>query len=391
MSPSIKVERIWCVRSTVMTTAIAMGLLSGSLGCSGDRTASPPQTMSILVGSEPTLVISGFSPAAEDAFGDPRGVRWLADGSVVCLDGSLKKIGVWDSTGVLRWAAGRKGSGPGEFQEPQIIGTVGADSIFVYDASLRRLSLWLVGRGLVSEWPAPQGVAGNVQPFGVIGGSVIARVLRFTMPAPPDRLVSSVATIIAWKLDQRRVDTLTTIPNGVNNVDGYRYYAWRSVAAVTDTSIIFGRGDSTTLHEIDLRGRELRSFGWEAPLRLVTDEERESIRRFGATSGALATQIDDDDMADTVPQFGRLIRDPEGVVWIPAYEEVSKFTDTAVGINASGGTIGPFTLPQRFRATFVRDSAVLGVLETEEGARVVASFTVQRRAVSAAGGQASKH
>jgi hypothetical protein len=65
-----------------------------------------------------------------------------ADGNVYVLDGQTSQLVAFDSEGMVRWRAGRKGMGPGELYEPREV-AVGPDgTVVVGNDSGRQLSLW---------------------------------------------------------------------------------------------------------------------------------------------------------------------------------------------------------------------------------------------------------
>lgn len=76
------------------------------------------------------------------------------DGGVYVLDGQEAAVRVFDETGRPLRTVGRKGAGPGEFATPRRMGFLG-DTLWVWDASQRRVTLFESGETLLATVPVP--------------------------------------------------------------------------------------------------------------------------------------------------------------------------------------------------------------------------------------------
>ena len=74
-------------------------------------------------------------------------VRWLSDDTVVITDMGANRLQVYDSAGAYQGALGRRGQGPAEFATITSVTPMRADSLAVFDASQRRLTIWSASRG----------------------------------------------------------------------------------------------------------------------------------------------------------------------------------------------------------------------------------------------------
>ena len=90
------------------------------------------------VDPEPEIVVGG-NPASQTA-DDPAHLLWrlkgaalLSDGRVAVLSGGEPWVLVFDTTGALAAAFGRKGQGPGEFSYPLHLQVLPGDTIVVWD------------------------------------------------------------------------------------------------------------------------------------------------------------------------------------------------------------------------------------------------------------------
>lgn len=88
-----------------------------------------------------------------DEYGGPISGLRLSDGRLVVADGTRLKF--FDTRGRLVSSAGRSGSGPGEFRRAGSLCRFGGDSILVWDAASRRVSIWTATGTLAREYLAP--------------------------------------------------------------------------------------------------------------------------------------------------------------------------------------------------------------------------------------------
>ena len=71
-----------------------------------------------------------------------------------------QEVRVYAPDGVFLHAFGSQGGGPGEFENPRLLGRLGPDSLFVYDATHRRVSVVHVDDGFVRSFPTPSQAGG---------------------------------------------------------------------------------------------------------------------------------------------------------------------------------------------------------------------------------------
>jgi hypothetical protein len=119
---------------------------------------------------------------AENGFGSSAAILPLESGALVVAQGQQKQLRFFDSAGRSRAAAGRFGSGPGEFRMLSTRYGISGDTVWMYDPSLLRISgfdrngVYLFTKDLVpkgisrptSRPPVPSGMAP--------GGDILAMV-----------------------------------------------------------------------------------------------------------------------------------------------------------------------------------------------------------------------
>ncbi len=124
----------------VCTLATALSLLTKS---SAARAQSKAQA-AMYVKAENSVALAQLRDVTGEPipFGFVANVAILSNGSVLVADRYEQRIVLADSTGRYVAAAGRKGSGPGEFQSRARLMRLRGDTIGVDDATLRRMSIF---------------------------------------------------------------------------------------------------------------------------------------------------------------------------------------------------------------------------------------------------------
>jgi hypothetical protein len=140
-----------------------------------ERTASMRTvTTARALGLEAALLGKSFNSVVptpiRDAKGEPlpfdfsAGAAILSNGAVLFADRYDPRVILSDSSGRFIAAAGRKGSGPGEFAARSRLLRLRGDSVGVYDGSLRRFSVFdpklkFVRTELIAELPSAKGLS----------------------------------------------------------------------------------------------------------------------------------------------------------------------------------------------------------------------------------------
>ena len=188
---------------------------------------------------EPVARIGVLDGADHETFGEIADVAVDANGSVFVLGRSTFDIRWFDSTGRYRGRGGRKGAGPGEFTGPRSLAIGTGNVVFALDAKHRRIS---------------------------------------TYDASGDRLVHRGDVSLPFRLTDFCVlgDRIV------------------GVGALATT----GPGARALLHEFDLDGKLLRSFG------SVDQPPTELLTRLGPTIPTLESRTKGRSPGDTTRELG---------------------------------------------------------------------------------------
>lgn len=86
------------------------------------------------ISEEPILVIGDDETDERQWFSYVRGAGRLSDGSIVAADRATAEVRIYDETGRHLRSMGRKGEGPGEFDDPFQLWVVAGDTLWVGDS-----------------------------------------------------------------------------------------------------------------------------------------------------------------------------------------------------------------------------------------------------------------
>lgn len=125
--------------------AVSLALALLPFGCSED--AGERQAASGLewtVGSEPTALIGTLDADEDASLYQVQDAARLSDGRIAVADGGLgrSRVSVFSPEGQHLGGFGRTGDGPGEFRWVTSLQAGPDDSVFAFDASLQRLTVF---------------------------------------------------------------------------------------------------------------------------------------------------------------------------------------------------------------------------------------------------------
>lgn len=166
---SILAFTVWfaaCADQTATTSAVAIDTVNGVEHVRNSGTPPTWELKELLTLGAVTDVETGGA----QEFARIRGIIADAQGNIYVADSRTFNIRVFDERGRLLRTIGRKGQGPGEFENLQSIGWLG-DSLVTMDGSNSRIGLMTT----TGEWQGQR-------PFGRISGSGV----RFTQTAPDE-------------------------------------------------------------------------------------------------------------------------------------------------------------------------------------------------------------
>jgi hypothetical protein len=172
---------------------------------------APPATIQLTVDSTPVFTIGGGQGGPDYDLNEIRGSVRLSDGRIVVADNSAGELRFFDSTGAFLSRGGRKGKGPGEFEQMMGVWALPGDTLAVYDIATRRISLFNSGGTFVRQVDLSS--AGFIAPMGMLDdGTIVGSGFSFnpdSLPAKGTRH-RNVLPALLISADGSKTDTMAT-------------------------------------------------------------------------------------------------------------------------------------------------------------------------------------
>lgn len=341
-----------------------------------------------VVDSVPDLVI-GEEEAPSELFHEIGGVAELEDGTVVVVDGASGEIRFFGPDGRLVTRMGGKGEGPGEFQDPSLVPTLGADSLLVYDGALRRFHLVSMdGQAFrvlrVDGWPT----AGP--PVGALGSWVLVDA---GFGRPPSGSVWEVRHTLSWiHLGDHSEVSLATFMISLAYFTGERsaraipFLNPRPASAVTPSGALISH-HAPEVREYGTDGglrRILRVKGLSRPITSSVIDSMAGIqaeRLPGTVTRSSYRQIlSEMPLPGTMPAFTSLRLDESGGFWAALYDMDDTGPTRWMVFDEDGRALGTLETPARLAVHEIGAGSVLGVWTSDLGVQQVRRYQLQRGA-----------
>lgn len=346
------------------------------------------------VDAKPTLDIAATSTQAV-RFGSATGAAVLRDGGVAIADNLDGAIHLFDAAGRHLRTIGRRGSGPGEFQLISWLGNCGADSLFVWDFGLRRMSI-LSGSGqVVAQYTLPLRSEDGAAPY-VLACSRKGAIVALQSPTrlPPPRAGEHGARGTAKLIV---MNSRGSVGRVLGEVATHEYAVDRSGAllprplgkathvAISDSRVFVASGESPDIDVFTLGPGRAHSISLHATVRPATE------RHLSASITQLVAYANDPAIRERMmnllreirppphlPFYSGIFTDPAGYLWV----SVSAPGDSTLRLHvySPSGTLASLVeLPVPLKVFEVGESYVLGHYEALSGEQHVAVFRVFRR------------
>lgn len=277
----------------------------------------------------------------------------LADGSIVVASAGTHVVHLFNSKGEFVRRLGAHGQGPGEFWgRIAWVRGVGHDTIFAYDAGLRRVSAFMRDGALIGTYTIelPRTLfGGQVQPRFDEGAFLVVRrkkaserVQRAMASGVLEQREGSSQESIEFVLGQEsRWDTVAVLQTrGLFTV---RYDSDGPPASFTaevpfespvlwatgDRSFVVGFGDSVGVEIFNQDGRTTGSIRPEGPVRAVTAADRRAYRRRLLEEGkggepfrpVRSLFLEKTPWGEHVPFYSEAVVDRVDRIWLERYPE----------------------------------------------------------------------
>jgi hypothetical protein len=313
------------------------------------------------VAARPLVTIGSVGGPEEEQLYQVRGVLRLDDGRIVVGNAGSHQLRFYSADGSYHSAAGRSGSGPGEFDTIMWLWRRG-DSIVVYDMQQgNRMSVFTVDgafvRSFVLRQTADARIPLDADPF--FTGEVLVLVSpRRTLSSPG--LYAERDLFLAYSADGEPGDTVGWLPGeetyltsvGGGSVFGFRRpYGLASQRAMGRAGVYFGSSETYEIGLYTAHGTILeRLVRRPIPNPQLTDMERSEYRReweeeYGRSRHTIRALLDMVELPETKPAYGRLLVDAADNLWVAQYRRRREDLDRWDVFDAEGRWFGTVHTP----------------------------------------------
>jgi hypothetical protein len=317
----------------------------------------------------------------------------LDDGRFVVANGGTRELRYYDAEGQFLLATGRKGGGPGEFEELYWIRQAIGDSLLAYDWRNRRISVFddqgnfVRAYGLrVMEQRGSFPVYAGVFPDGTM---LLATEMAYTGQEPTEGAKRDSAVYYRCDAGGAVIDTIATLAGeesfikleGEAAIAGGLLFGRSGQAAVLDNGFYYGSADSYEIGYHDMQGRQLRSIRLDERRKAVTQEEIDTYiqRRFEDAGDDSRRQLlrkffEDMPIPDEMPSYDQFITDEEGNLWVADYPLPTDDQPRWNVFDRDGQLLGKVEAPRQFLIYQIGPDFVLGRWHDELGVQHIRMY-----------------
>ena len=366
--------------------------------------ATAPPLLSL--NPEPLVEIGEVEGAPEYQLHDVQHVTRLSDGTIVIANNGSSEVRFYDGAGRHLHSSGRRGGGPGEFESISLMRRLAGDTVLVWDARNRRVTL-LGPDGIHVRDFTPEGTDGQVVSgvdAALEDGTLLARGIssfpRGSATSHRDTVRysiirgDSVRELQPYAGAERSIEIQEGGGRVVSIMISEVAFGRTAHAAAGHGLFYIGSSDTYEVHQYDaggalrgiirsahvpeqpVTGELFREWG-DAALERRERSFRESGLEFDAA--AVRKDVEESQRAPSVPLYADLLADQAGGVWVKDYVmpgpdgRPERWT-----IFAEDGTRrGAIDLPPRFRPMYVDGDTVAGVITDEYDVQYVRVYTLR--------------
>lgn len=342
------------------------------------------------------------------------GMARLADGRLVVANGAAPDIRFFDAAGKHLLTAGRRGSGPGEYQALAGLFAFAGDSLLVADVMTRRMTV-LSPAGETGRTYSLGG-AGGMQlgersvslaiPVGAFpDGSVLGMVQAFRVNSGPTGAYRDTAAYVTFGPDGGARDTVMRIP-GIEmeqmemNFRGQKFTAPSVVPLGRMTSVAASPGHVAAAlndrYEIELRdgaGKLVKLVRVALEPVPITEADQAAHRKeqleglasapgMGAVPEALKqqmrTRIEQAKYPATYPYVSDMRFDPDGNLWAAEVQRAGVTVRRYAVFDSTGALLGRVAMPDKFTPFWLGQDAIAGVWKDADDVEHVRVYAIRK-------------
>ncbi|MEW5926347.1 MAG: 6-bladed beta-propeller [Gemmatimonadota bacterium] len=349
--------------------------------------------------AEPVLRIGELDGAPEYQFERVVGAVRRADGGIVVADAGLRALRLYDAAGKFLRTVGRKGGGPGEFEELASVHLAPGDSLLAFDWRLRRISVFAPDGSPARSVNLPASIDAVFPLPHLLGrlsdGSLLVGVgHRYRGGPATDGVRHDSTDYLRYSPAGVLLDTVAVVPSGESFVKtGFGRVGF------TTAPLLFGKNSvSGLVGDRVVRGHnrayEIGIYSPEGRLeRLIRREQKARPATRADFDALVAANLEELDRGwrdrmeqvyaamprvSTMPFYSELLADDAQNLWVRDFSVQHGAGSTWTVFNAGGRMLGVVAMPERFRPTHIGEDHVLGVRRDELGVEYVQMFALEK-------------
>lgn len=325
---------------------------------------------------DPKVIIGG---AGVDLF-DVAGAVRRPDGHFVVADGGTSRIFFFDPDGILESATGGEGDGPGEFRIIQSIGLGAGDTVWAYDFSHRRLSVYAAA-GTLSRTLSLEPSLNAAALVGWSGEGFVATQLWGDGDGGDlsPGLTRDPVAFVSYDRSGMLKDTIGMFPGrevllrpeGARMTMGVAPFARGVSYDVAVGRLIVGDQVAYEIRTYELDGALRAVFRW-AGVPLSVDaadveawKEQQVLSAAAADRPSVRAYLADVPIPDQRPAYGSILLSESGEIWVGSYALPSQMPSRWDVIEDDGAWLGSVQMPDGFRPLQIGEDWILGLTRDE--------------------------
>ena len=368
-----------------------------------------------VVVDSPTVQIGGDETNPLQDLAQASGALRLRDGRLVVVNGATSEIRFYAPSGGHLSTTGRKGQGPGEFQMPGGRWPVVGDSLLVFDALARRVTVIAPDGTTPRTYPlggvtgAPIPVDGRVSMALPVGwfrdGGILGMEQTFRINDPRSEAYRDTVSYLRFGPDGLVKDTVARLP-GLEMTPmalsfGGQTFNTPSPVPLGRNTVVAGRDSTVYLatndaYQIEVRGldgkvqRLIRMLSSPVPItaadqdahRKETLEEFESGPTAGLVPGPMKEQINKHIAEAAYPShFAPLVEmrfDADGFLWAQESPRPGTGIRTYAVFDTAGVFLGRVTMPKDFAPTWFGEKELVGIWQDADQVQYVRAYPLRK-------------
>lgn len=323
----------------------------------------------------------------------------LSDGRIVVANGGTSELRFFGPDGRWMMTVGRRGAGPGEFENLGWLDVGAGDTLRTYDWGLRRLSVFSPEGDFVR--PVSLLIGGEVsspRPLGMLSdGRLIAQSQNaVTIESKPGAGRDTVP-LFALDLVRGAADSLGRFPShehlihtGKGSVSAGSLPFGKDLHVLVHGSMVYvGTADGPEVLVLGTDGKVERVVRWTATPVPVTPADIEAYTKAGSREfgpgqeerrDRYLLRLKETPFPKWKPAYAGLLAGPGGSVWVQRYTEPDQSAPVDFEVfDSTGRWLGGVRMPSGFDPARITENGVAGIRKDENDVPQVRVYRLSAR------------